>query len=491
MSNNQAGRHGIVRGLDSVARSSSFEGRFGRMFRTLPAATWPEDALKKLAAAMSADAEESPTPENKSDDEENSGISAGYTYFGQFIDHDITFDPNSSLQKDNDVNGLVDFRTPRLDLDNVYGRGPDDQPYMYDNTGMKFLLGRQLTGAEAFAHNVKDLQRITTEPKRAIIGDPRNDENVIVSQLQGAFLRFHNYLVETMPGSSFSDVQREVRFHYQWAVLHDFLPTIIGQKMVDDILSGGLKFYKPRKEAYMPVEFSVAAYRFGHSMVRPIYRLSQTIPRFAIFSNDPGSSLTGFREFPSNWAIDWRLFFNFGNNPNPLSPERIQPAYKIDTSLVNPLANLPASVGGNIPSLPFRNLLRGLRMGLPCGQDVACKMNVTPIPDKNLKVGKATEGDTATNKSIVDIDPSFKGKAPLWFYILAEAQQQFKKNNTPIRLGEVGGRIVGEVLIGLLLNDSHSYLSMAPCWQPRHDLLLNGKFSIAALIAAAGKSSNV
>jgi len=487
MSNNQPGRHGILRGLDTAAQSSTFEGRFGRMFRTLPKATWTEEALKKLAAAMSADPEPNPTPETETDDEENTGISAGYTYLGQFIDHDITFDPNSSLQKDNDVNSLVDFRTPRLDLDNVYGRGPDDQPYMYDDTGMKFLLGRPLTGSD-LAHNVKDLQRITSEPKRAIIGDPRNDENVIVSQLQGVFLRFHNYLVEVMPGSSFSEVQREVRFHYQWAVLHDFLPTIIGQGMVDNILSTGLKFYKPRKEAYMPVEFSVAAYRFGHSMVRPIYRLNQTIPRFAIFSDNPANSLTGFREFPSNWSIDWRLYFNFDSNPNPHSPQRIQPAYKIDTSLVNPLANLPASIGGTMPSLPLRNLLRGLRMGLPSGQDVACKMGVPPIADKDLKVGKATEGDTPKNKSIVDIDPSFKGKAPLWYYILAEAQQQFKKNNTPIRLGEVGGRIVGEVLIGLLLHDSHSYLSQAPCWQPRPELLIKGKFGIAGLIGGAGRS---
>lgn len=80
------------------------------------------------------------------DDEENQGINAGYTYLGQFIDHDLTFDPASSLQKQDDPDALVDFRTPRFDLDNIYGRGPDDQPYLYEEDGRLLQLGRPLTG---------------------------------------------------------------------------------------------------------------------------------------------------------------------------------------------------------------------------------------------------------------------------------------------------------------------------------------------------------
>lgn len=144
---------GGVRGDTMRRRSSMFEGRFGRMFRNLPPASWPEDALHALGAAMLVPPEATDAtprlpkaaPETDAilqDDEENSGIAAGYTYLGQFIDHDITFDPASSLQQQNDPNGLMDFRTPRLDLDSVYGRGPDDQPYMYD--GKRFRLGRPL-----------------------------------------------------------------------------------------------------------------------------------------------------------------------------------------------------------------------------------------------------------------------------------------------------------------------------------------------------------
>ena len=125
------GHHGEVRGLNLSRRSSQFEGRFGRMFRTLPAAQFDEQMLRKLADAMSAEAEDAPTPETEADDEENPAISAGYTYLGQFIDHDLTFDPASSLERQNDPDGLVDYRTPRFDLDCVYGRGPDDQPYLY------------------------------------------------------------------------------------------------------------------------------------------------------------------------------------------------------------------------------------------------------------------------------------------------------------------------------------------------------------------------
>ena len=492
--------HGILRGLESARQSSSFEGRFGRIFRTLPKADFPDDALNLLAEAMSARAEGEPTPETERDDEENVAISAGYTYLGQFIDHDITFDPSSSLQQQNDPDALVDFRTPALDLDNMYGRGPDDQPYMYQEDGKKFLMGRSLTGSD-FDSNVIDLQRTNPSKgdKRAIIGDPRNDENVIVSQLQAIFLRFHNRMVDLFPDEDFATIQRYVRWHYQWVVLNDFLPTVIGEKTWKEILPHidkktnvlkdppDLKFYKWKNDPFIPVEFSVAAYRFGHSMIRPIYRLSQTVPRFEIFSNDPKTSLTGFREFPSIWAIDWRLFFDFGNKPNPLSAQRIQPAYKPDSSLVNPLAKLPPSIAQKPANLALRNLRRGKSMGLPSGQDVARKMNIPVVPDSKLKVGKANADGQKENPTLVSLHPSFVGKAPLWYYILAESQQAFKNNNTPLVLGPVGGRIVGEVLVGLMLGDKHSYLTQEPEWTPFNSLLKKGKFGITELISAAIK----
>jgi hypothetical protein len=291
-------------------------------------------------------------------------------------------------------------------------------------------------------------------------------------------------------------------------VLNDFLPTIIGTQMLDAILPHvtkgtniyqdppRLNFYTPRKEPFMPVEFSVAAYRFGHSMVRPIYRLNESVPavedapRLPIFAQSPDESLVGFREFPANFAIDWRLFFKMGAAPKQ-GKTRIQPAYKIDTSLVNPLGNLPTPVTGPtpMPSLAERNLIRGLRMGLPSGQAVAAAMGVPIVPDEKLRVGKENEDDVPNNKRLVDISPRFRNNAPLWYYILAESMQVFETNDTPIRLGPVGGRIVGEVFAGLLLGDSHSFLIQDPCWRPRADFTADktrtGKFGMAELIAQA------
>src|SRR3989442_7692069 len=230
-------RHGVPpRGLMSTKRSPFCEGHFGRMFRTLPMAkfgTTDDENIKNLTGLGSAMSADFDPPKDGKDDEE-SGIPALYTYLGQFIDHDITFDPASVLQKQNDPDALIDFRTPALDLDNVYGRGPDDQPYLYDG-GNAFLEGDPISGGDA---NGRDLPRNTANPRRALIGDQRNDENTIVSQFQGLLLRFHNRTLAENPRLTFGDVQRLVRFHYQHIVLNDFLPRIVHSSVLNALKSG-------------------------------------------------------------------------------------------------------------------------------------------------------------------------------------------------------------------------------------------------------------
>jgi Animal haem peroxidase len=471
----------------STKSSPLFQGRFGRMFRSLPAARYghtemeSESNLKLLGAAMSGDFD---SPHDGKDDEE-SGIPSLYTYFGQFIDHDLTFDPASSLQVQNDPDALTDFRTPAFDLDNIYGRGPDDQPYLYngDNT---FLLGAQLNGGNT---NARDLPRNGANPARALIGDPRNDENSIVSQLQGLMLRFHNRTVADNPHLSFAEIQKRVRFHYQYVVVNDFLPRIVHSSVIAALKNNGrydagkIRFFHWKHDPFMPVEFSVAAYRLGHSMIRPGYRLNDVVilPIFPVPSQDFPEGLTGFRTMNPGWGIDWGRFIDIDtrtyDGSTAENAKRLQFAYRIDTSLVNPLANLPPAVASNPSSLPARNLLRGLHLGLPSGQHVAHAMGIDPIKDQDLLIGKAT-GTASDVKSISD--PSlnlgaFKNNCPLWTYILAEAIQHQEEVRIPVkesvtlktpRLGPVGGRIVAEVFLGLLFGDSNSLLALQPNWVP-------------------------
>ncbi|KAK6392252.1 hypothetical protein LTR65_003708 [Meristemomyces frigidus] len=436
-------------------------------------------------------------------DAEESGIPALYTYFGQFIDHDITFDPTSTLLRHGDPEALTDFRTPALDLDNMYGRGPDDQPYMYDNNGTKFLLGNNL------ANLAPDLPRNNATPARAIIGDPRNDENSIVSQLQAMMLRFHNHVADDNPELDFHSLQKVVRWHYQWVIIHDFLPRLISKGVLDGVKTAGrydqtkLRFYHWKNDPFMPVEFSVAAYRLGHSMIRSGYRLNDDdttlLPVFPIPETVAGappggilSGLTGFQAMAPNRGIDWGRFIDieepraYGGDPDDVKPptedmrRRLQFAYRLDTSVVTPLSVLPASVVSDEPrSLAQRNLLRAFELGLPTGQSVAKAMGVVPLADNQIKIGKAVDvpGDGDVLGFISDLPQlsAFRGKCPLWTYILAEAMSNQTTVTIPVtpgttvstpQLGQVGGRIVAEVFLGMLFGDSTSFLSADPLWTP-------------------------
>jgi hypothetical protein len=515
--------HGIsTRGLTLSRSSLLFSGPFGRIFRALPAADFGDDdgqsmaALRELAAAIVAP----PDPIKDGPDAEESGLPAAYTYFGQFIDHDLTFDPASSLQRQDDPDALVDFRTPRFDLDNVYGRGPDDQPYLYSD-GRHFLLGQAMSGdALGVPLVANDHQRSGATPPRAIIGDPRNDENVIVSQFHGLFLRFHNKLADLNPNLPFDEVQQLVRFHYQWVVLNDFLPKIVSSHVINQVLphlkaksnvrakEPKLEFFHFRNFPFMPLEFSVAAYRFGHSMVRPGYTLNDAIHKLPIFdpSGSFATSLVGFQGFPLSWAIDWARFIDLEGRPSgseddessPGNAIRTQLAYRIDASLVDPLGSLPPSVGPAVPSLAFRNLLRGWRLRLPSGQDVARAMGLVPLTDAQILIGKKT-GDADDPQTPIDTivptgfsKPPFVGKCPLWTYVLAETVLEQTKllldvgivNRDTYKLGPVGGRIVAETFAGLLLGDSKSYLSLDPLFQPER-VKAGGVFGLREFIAFA------
>jgi Animal haem peroxidase len=490
----------------------------GRYIRLLPEyrAEFTKHDLKTLARAMTSD-QEAPTPEGEPDPEEDPEITAAYTYLGQFTDHDVTFDPTSRLREaltDQELDALADFRTPRFDLDNLYGRGPDDQPYMYKPDKIHMLLGERLRG-NPFDPDARDLPRGPNG--RALIGDPRNDENRIVAQLHAIFLRFHNKVADYLAKTNylgrkpcFEDVRDQVRWHYQWMLVKDFLPRVINHDTYQRVFADP---YYPTPTLphlrdglrLMPVEFSVAAFRFGHSMIRPEYRLNKRTPRRPIFlpedydaaHADDAADLRGFRPIPSNWAIDWRFFIDLRPGPEPRAHDPAKPepqkAYKIDSSLVNPLGDLPTQIALNPRSLALRNLKRGVAFSLPTGQQVARALGEEPIPDDKLLIGKATAEDRDKLKPLKQIVPGLAGRAPLWAYVLSEAQvtswdragNGAAPDSIPIKLGPVGGMIVADVFAALLRGDRTSYLKQGAPFKPIAAFTREGKFGLAELISFA------
>jgi Animal haem peroxidase len=451
---------GDPRGSDiAVAAGRTKEGRFGVMFKSLPAFAPPDDLLVSLAADMVDPRPPLDDVKNSNDGFDNFNIPAGFIYVGQFTDHDMTRDTTPLGLQAQDPHALTNYDTPLFDLGSVYGRGPTADPRLYDPANPGALL-------LASPNGVPDLPR--QADGTAIIGDPRNDENLIVCQLQIAFLRLHNAFLGE--GMTFAQAQQQTRWHFQWIIVHDFLPHVVGQDVVDSLLvqtgSGPIrvkpKFYKPKNpnRPMMPIEYAVGAYRFGHSMIRPEYEIHENLT-LPIFS-DQGPDLRGSRPLPADLAIDWNYFFEI---PSTDPPDDRNFARMIDTKLSLPLANLPPTVvahdPGAILALAARNLLRGKRLGLPAGQDVAKAMGVAPLGNSDLGL----------------TDPRWGGKAPLWFYILKEAElvQQ------GARLGPVGGRIVAEVILGILGLRQNSYFNAKARFAP-----ITPDFRMGDLLVHAG-----
>jgi hypothetical protein len=450
-------------------------------------------------------------PSDRPDDQENPFVPAGYTYFGQFVDHDLTFDTRSTLETITPrLSSLPDDeRTPRLDLDCLYGLGPSSAPFMYDEDG------RLATNSD----KPFDLPRSATRFKpddpvshRAIIGDPRNDENSIVCQLQLAFIQFHNAMIghfkqQGLTGNTLvRAAQREVRLTYQKIIVTDFLKRVVQKSVYDPFVQAhaanrdsAYKLYKKgdmRKA--LPMEFTGAAYRFGHSGIRNAYRLNQDFQR-KIFdgADDAAESLVGFGDLPETHKIVWSLFVTDqlapgakGNNPSmvggqkvPDKKDRLQYAYKLDTSLVDPLSMLPPRIAGAAQppfrSLAARNIKRGYNFSLPSGQDIADVLGIMKHPP--LKFGERLLAFKDMPEMPTSDAQALEAHTPLWLYLLAEGQACLAKpdgsfatkvengktvidkdSDAGTQLGPVGGRIVLEVLFAILDDDPESYFRVAP-----------------------------
>jgi hypothetical protein len=487
-----------------------------------PTHSHSDELLKALAEAMTA-----------ARDDSDSDIPAGFTYLGQFVDHDLTRDRtdrpfNTSVSPEE----LVQARSPALDLDSVYGLGPTDpgDAIFYDADHVRLKLGRSKESGPApvatSALDGFDLPRKgadTANPlevRQAQIADPRNDENLAVGQTHLAFMRFHNKVCDRLAASTpstmlFQTAREQVVKHYQWMLKTDFLPRIVDDSIVDDVFTNGRKVFEKDSNDFptMPIEFSVAAYRLGHSMVRDKYNWNAVFSQGGAFGDrgtldnlfrfsgtsgnlspvpDLDNPLAGdFERLPTNWVADFTRLYDFVKDGTPeLAPEsgQLNKARPIDIHLTNPLSNLPLGAfdaRGKIVepierNLAFRNLVRARMVGLATGQEV-----VSHFQEQGLTVEALTPeqivGDELGGLSQALRD-ELTAHTPLWFYILREAQLNGGQ------LGAVGGRIVAETFHRAMEGGSISILR-DPSFQP-HLGAVEGRFNMTDLLLVAYDASN-
>ncbi len=434
-------------------------------------------------------------------------IPAIYTYFGQFVDHDITLEASSfttakllaatmaPLALDRIRDELRNLRTATLELDSLYGPPAPRDPANRN----RMLIGRvtPLHGTDKPTLRPPgkgDDNDLPREPRSddiqhdraARIGDPRNDENLIVAQLHLAFLKAHNRLVAQ--GRTFAQARRLLRQHYQHIVIHDFLRRVADPKVVDRILEHGNRWYDALAEPFfLPLEFTVAAYRFGHTMVRDEYDFNLNFNRSGEPNTFPATldllftftALSGqlgdFDTLPDNWIIEWEHFVDTGVGAT-------NKARRIDTKLADGLFHLQDLQGqeqrpADAARLAVRNLLRGYGLRLPTGQAVAKHLHLRALKAKEIEAAAASPQQAKVLR-----DTGFLGRTPLWYYLLAEAKHPDGGDGQ--RLGPVGSTIVAEVLIGLVRRSEDSILR-SPGWSPSLPAAQPGRFELADLLRFA------
>lgn len=388
------------------------------------------------------------------DQGDHPSLPAGYTYLGQLIAHDIsctknttiTIGPQPSTPPPQSMN-------PSLDLDTLYGEGPKNRPELYKEDRAGLILGKTI-GSRSLDNDLPRLGNV--ENRLARIADPRNDDHLALAQIVVAFIKFHNLVVERLKERKlsgerlFEEARRTVVLHYQSIIFHDFLPRLIPESILNQALTESpLQFFIPAEgeTAFAPIEFSHGAFRFGHSLIRSHYSwntLQDKAERNGMAPLHELISLTGRNgtlhssaSLPTDWVIDWTRFFELEGSeskPNFNKARKIQPSYTKALQTMSP-GMLKSILPPEYRSIASLDLLRGREVGLPSGQRVAEALGVASLEPTRIASGL----HEAVLKKY-----QFDQETPLLYYILKEAE--LSADN---RLGEVGGRIVAETMVGL------------------------------------------
>lgn len=419
-----------LRNLLGAVEAVEHGSRYGRMFPGLvPLGADPRALMRAGGTGGICAAAATVGPAGPGDDDATEA--AGWPFFGQLVAHDITAD-RSPIAGGVEPPALRNARQPRLDLEMIYSDGPVGSPFLFDLADpAKFLLG---PGGFDVPRNQQGV---------ALIGDPRNDVHVFSSTLHVTLLRAHNRVVDLLRAAGvgeatvFDVARTTLTWHYQWAVVHDYLPRLVGADLAARVLAGGGRWFTPAPPAPVPLEFAHAAFRYGHGQIRHAYRLVADGPAVPLFPD-----LIGFGPLSADRRVDLAQIFDLPGHPP------AQRAKRLDGRLPASLIELPEQVTGAVDvaahrSLATRDLLRGATTRLPSGEAVARLIGASPLTTD-------------------EVGPAWPHGTPLWFYILKEAEHRGSGD----RLGPVGGHIVAEVLIGLLRADPTSHVNAHPGWTP-------------------------
>ena len=422
-----------------------YGGRYRSLFPGLPALEADEAALHALGRAggpcdLGIDFT----------DEADGRVAAVWPFFGQFVAHDITAD-RSPVTHRRDADRIRNFRVPRANLEGLYGSGPVGSPYLYaKDDPAKLLLSAEGSDVPRNREGI------------ALIGDPRNDVHLFTSQMAVAFIKLHNRLVDrlredgTAEDELFEQARRAATWHYQHMIVREFLPSLIGAQLTTELLERGPELYHIDGDPYIPFEYADAAYRYGHSQIRARYQVNAGFGPLPVFPD-----LMGFAPVTPEHTVDWTLQIDVAGH------SAAQRAKRIDSRLPAVLIALPTQVSGSEPGTDFaslanRDLQRGQAVGLASGEAIARRLGVPPLTGAQL--GLAEHGWT--------------GETPLWLYILKEAEVLHAGG----QLGPVGGRIVGEVLVGIIDSDPESFRSVDPEWEPTLPGRPAGSFGLADIL---------